>query len=84
MSEGKIVFPEKPAGAFLRGLSYPAAVIGVLLILLTVPEGLTADNGIGVVFLAVGLSLSLSSPFIWAAGKALELLSRIEANTRNG
>jgi hypothetical protein len=75
-----------PAGAFLKVLSIVAAIIGGIAILLAVlgisEEGLTAEGGINTTILLTGLNLLISSPFIWAAGKALELLSSIQANTR--
>jgi len=72
----------KPGSSLLKGLSIFTSIVGAIAILFALAEGFTAEGGIGVIFLSGGVGLLLASVFIWAAGKALEILARIETNTR--
>jgi hypothetical protein len=76
----------KPAGGLLKGLSYVTAAIGAIAVVLAViaiaSDGLTTEGGLNAIILASGIGILLTSTFIWAAGKALELLSRIALNTK--
>lgn len=66
----------QPAGGWLMALSYFTATLGGAAALFAV------ILGINFALLAGGIGIFLSSLFVWAAGKALELLSRVEMNTR--
>jgi hypothetical protein len=77
--------PQKPAGGLLILLSYLVSAVGGLAVLLAIiairQEGFRADAEVNALLLFTGIGILLSSLLIWAAGKALELLSRIVKNT---